>query len=82
MLMEIKPPPIDFLGQAEKILPRIDSVFCGKLSGEEAMVVIREGERILYELKRISRPDNLVSDMIASLANSIEMARKEIGDEH
>ena len=67
--------------KAEKLLPQIDSIFCGTLSGEEAREVIREGKSILRELKQLENGGASIKLLIESLKISIELAKGEIDDE-
>ncbi len=77
MLMRIETP----VEIAEKLLPRIDSIFCGSLSGKEADKVIREGESVLCELEQLQNREASVEYLIESLKTSIELAKEEIEDE-
>ncbi|MBI4085396.1 MAG: hypothetical protein HY432_02755 [Candidatus Liptonbacteria bacterium] len=77
--------------RAERLLPKIDSIFCGTLSGKEADDVIREGESVLRELEQFVEalegsvtstegrelPSGQLRQLIESLSVSITLARKE-----
>jgi len=71
-------PPVE---RAENFLPQIDSILCGPLSGKEAEV-IREGESILRELKRLkNREEASIKSLIENLERSIMRAKEVIADE-
>lgn len=67
--------------RAEKLLPQIDSIFCGTLSGKKARVVLREGESVLVGLTESKSGEASINDMIESLTLSIRMAEEEIVNE-
>ncbi len=70
MLMRKTETPVEM---AERLLPVIDSIFCGSLSGEKAGMVIREGESVL---RKLNQADHGL--LIESLRVSIELAKKEV----
>ncbi|HUX36079.1 MAG TPA: hypothetical protein VMV71_03540 [Candidatus Paceibacterota bacterium] len=74
--------PVDktLVQTGEELLPRIDSIFLGTLSGDGAREVIREGISILRELKQMAscRHNQSLFLLIESLQESIKEARKEL----
>ena len=76
MLMMVK--KVASVERAESLLPIIDSIFCGTLSGKEAEKSIREGELVLRELKQLKDSGASIKLLIESLDVSIELAKKEI----
>ncbi len=67
--------------RAERLLPQIDSIFCGTLSGKEARVVLCEGKSVLVGLTGSKNGEASVKLLIESLKLSIDMARKEVANE-
>jgi len=68
--------------KAEKLLPVIDSIWVGTLSGNEAQEVIKEGNLVLHELKQLiegsEKLDLYLPKLIESLRETIKEAQKEI----